>query len=813
MKKILTIIIILAISLSAQSQTLKAFVKAADDAMLTKDYYTAVERYKNALDIDPKRVDLQYKEAEAARLFSAYELAETYYKSVLESKDSATYPLARYHLGEIQILEGKYPEAKQNLLLFSSTSANSDPEVSSRVALGLKKIEFSTEQRTPVQENANLIKLDETVNSEWNEFAPSVINGKLYFTSMRFQAEMDKRDPPRRYGGVLEKEGEQIGKKVDIPGSGGTLHFAHAAINHKEDKIYFTICENLNDYDIRCDLYTSDFGPAGWGKPVKLEEPVNAPGFSTTQPSLSYNTTSNTERLFFVSNRPGGKGNKDIWYVDINSDGQMGSPVNLTALNTVEDEITPNYHSQSNTLYFSSDGYPGFGGYDVYSSKWTNNTWTSPVNMGSPVNTSRNDLYYWLNEREDTAYLASNREGSTFLVKEKNACCNDIYLTKYVIINLKAYTFESATKQALNGCTVKLYELTPQGKMFIAELTNPETNLSVFRLMPGHDYRVIASKSGFDPDSALITTKGITESKDIIQNLYLKPSKIELNVFTFDDATKLPLHNCKVQLYDITNNKNDLLFEKINPNANDFTFSLDPCKKYRLIVYHDGYITHMEEFETPCDGSAKSIRKDVYLKRMSLEDYLPLAVYFDNDVPDKRSIARRTKVDYLKTYDNYYPKKEHFIERYCFKVPSEARIETEKQVNTFFEENVKGGRDSLDQFTALLLEILKTGEKIKLEIRGYTSPLASSGYNLRLGSRRVSSMMNYFTKYNDGALNQYLKSGQLKLREVSYGESKAKRSISDSRKDLRKSIFSPEASRERRSEVVDITRTAPKKSK
>ncbi len=815
MKKLFTILLILGISIAVQAQTMKAFVKEADKAMLDKDYYTALEHYQSALDIQPENVELQYQVAQAARLFSAYQVAETNYKAVMTSKDSAKYPLSQYYLAQVQISEGKYADAKTNLTAFSTSGRSTDAAITAEVSNSLKDIEFSTQAAPPKQENCKLTKLDETVNSEWNDFAPSIINGKLYFTSLRFLADKDNRTPPKTYAGVLVKEGDQIAKRVNIPGAGGTLHFAHSAINHKKDKIYFTICEYQNSYDIRCDLYEADYSDTGFGNPRKLESPINADGFSTTQPALSYDEKTKTERLFFVSDRPGGKGNKDIWFVDINSNGQWGSPVNLVAINTVEDEITPFFHAGSNSLYFSSDGYTGFGGYDVFNSTFKNNVWSKPVNLGDPVNTSRNDLYYWINETEDTAYFASNRESSTYLVKEKNACCNDIFLAKYAIINLKAFTFESATKAALNGCKVRLYELTPEGRKLIAEITDPETNLSKFRLMPNKDYRVIADKAGFYPDSALVTTKGIEESRDLVQNLYLKPAKIDMDLYTFDDATKNPLSTCKVQLYDITNGKNDLLFEKLNPNENDFHFLLDPCKKYRVIVSHDGYTTYTEEFETPCDGSIRNIKKNVYLKKMSLEDYLPLAVYFENDAPDKRSTLRTTNKDYQFTYDKYFALKEAYTEGYCFSLKSGERVEAEKEIANFFETNVRKGKDSLDIFTALLLDVLKTGEKIVLKIEGYASPLASTTYNKNLSSRRIKSMINHFKKYDNGVFKSYIKSGALTLKEVPYGETRANKSVSDNRKDKRKSIYSPDASRERRSRIIDVTResteTKPKK--
>lgn len=802
----ITFALVLIFSVIGQSQTFKSFVKSAEKVMLDKDYYSALEYYQTAAAIKPNDTEIQYKVAESARLFHAYKLAEEQYKLIADGPDADKFPDARFWLGQMQIMQGKYDDAKTNINQYMA-KGNVDATMSDMAHNCLSVCDFATSGKVPMQENCNLTKLDETVNSQWNDFAPSVVDGKLIFTSVKFEVPADKRNPPRNYAGILERTGESLSKRISIPGADKALNFANATVSKDGAKVYFNICEYLNSSELRCDIYVSNYGDTAWTKPEKLPEPINASGFTTTQPSLAYDAASNTQRMYFVSDRTGGKGNKDIWYVDIDANNNFGTPVNLVGLNTKEDEITPFYQPESKTFYFASDGYPGLGGYDLFSSKSTNAGFTTPQNLGTPINSSKNDIYYWINATEDTAYFASNRDESSFIVREKNACCNDIYLAKYVIINLKALTFDFATRDSLNNCLVQLYELTPEGKVFVAEANNPNSNLSNFRLMPGKDYWVIATKSGFDPDSALVTTKGIGESQDIIQKLYLKSSKVNLQVFVFDDSTKDPLHNSRVELYDITAGKNDLLFAKDNPTSNDFIFTIAPCKKYRLIVYHDGYITHQEEFEIPCDGTIKNLRKDVYLRRLTLEDFLPLTVYFENDRPDYRSVSKSTRTDYTYNYEQYFPKREFYADRYLPRFKSGDRAEIEQKVFDFFDNKLKAGKDSLDLFSKILLELLQSGDKIQLEVQGYTSPLASTEYNKRLGSRRVSSMINYFYRYNSGVFKPYLKSGQLKLKQVSFGESRANKVVSDSSKDLSSSIYSPEASAERKSAIKSVKRS------
>ena len=805
MKKLLLLVLLVSMNICLFGQTQKAFIKAAEKAIEDKDYYSSLEYYQTALDFMPKNIELQYKVAESARLFNAYELAEQHYQMVLDGDSTNQYPLAAYRLGQMQLLLGKYEEASSNLSKSAARSNQTSPEVQASIEQAMNNCKYALGANVPIALNCDIIKLDETVNSPWNDFAPSIIGGTFNYTSMRFLAEKEKRDPPRVYAGILERKGDENVKRLAI-GTGKTLHYAHSAINQEGNVVYLTICENLNSTDIRCDLYKASYENGNIGTPQKLAEPINAPGFTTTQPSLSFDEKTKTERLYFVSDRTGGKGYKDIYYADIQGE-TIGAPVNLTAINTDNDEITPYFHAPSSTLYFSSDGYTGLGGYDVFTSKLKENNWTVPANVGKPVNSSRNDLYYWVSEREDTAFFASNRDQALFIAKEKNACCNDIFLAKYIIIKLNAFTFETATKAALNGCKIQLYELTPEGRVLVDEIADASTNMAVFKLLPDKDYEIVASKNSYDEDKAIITTKGISDSKDIIQNLYLRTSKIELDLFTFDDATKAALPNSMVQLFDISDGQAVLLSEKSNPTANDYKFTLDPCKTYRVVVSHDGYTTYTEEFKTPCDGSVKSIRKDVYLQKSIPEDYLPLAVYFDNDIPDKKSMARTTRVTYNQTYVNYLKREDYFESQYSKNLIKLAQPQALDAIHRFFEDKVKNGKRRLDEFSKILLELLQKGEVIELEIQGYCSPLASSSYNLRLGSRRVSSMMNHFRSYKDGALLPYIKSGQLKLREISFGKDRAPQGISSSRNDTRSSIFSPEASAERRSEVLNVNRT------
>ena len=108
-----------------------------------------------------------------------------------------------------------------------------------------------------------------------------------------------------------------------------------------------------------------------WGDAVRLPDIINDSLSTNTQPTVAYDIDIDKEVLYFVSDREGGKGKLDIWYSVMNGNG-YSEPVNLSDINTNEDDLSPYYHTPTKTLYFSTSGRLGMGGYDVFSAAKTN---------------------------------------------------------------------------------------------------------------------------------------------------------------------------------------------------------------------------------------------------------------------------------------------------------------------------------------------------------------------------------------------------------------------------------------------------------
>jgi outer membrane protein OmpA-like peptidoglycan-associated protein len=174
--------------------------------------------------------------------------------------------------------------------------------------------------------------------------------------------------------------------------------------------MFFTACGRNDSYG-GCDIYFSQKTASGWSKPVNIGAPVNTP-FWESQPCFS----ADGKTLYFVSNRSGGIGKKDIWkssVVGLKSDGTpiFGEVENLgNAVNTEEDEASPFLHPDNMTLYFSSEGWPGFGRMDIFVGKRNKETgrWQEPENIGYPINTSSDEIGLVVNTAGTRAYFSSD---------------------------------------------------------------------------------------------------------------------------------------------------------------------------------------------------------------------------------------------------------------------------------------------------------------------------------------------------------------------------------------------------------------------
>jgi hypothetical protein len=242
-------------------------------------------------------------------------------------------------------------------------------------------------------------------------------------------------------------------------------------------------------------------------------------------------------------------------------------------------------------------------------------------------------------------------------------------------------------------------------------------------------------------------------------NLWDKPKNVkELN--TQQDEMYLTFYN-KNEGY-LSSNRKGAKFENTAYCCNDiFSFKYVPSKE--------------ETITTPLD----------------IHNYLPLSLYFHNDEPDNFTMNSTTQKTYKDTYITYFKMKDEY-----------QRQNT--NLNDFFEKELQANFIRLNIIFDMLLISLVNGDKIKLQIKGYASPLHNQEYNQALSKRRISSAINYIQQYKNGVFSTYIQSKNLIIYELPFGESTSSEKVSDNPNDKKNSIYSIEAMYERKIEIVDV---------
>jgi hypothetical protein len=973
--------VILVCSGFAQAQSLKSWVNAADSAFAQRDYFPAIKYYEAALKYDSSRLDLQYKFAEANFLFQAYRQSAQAFQRIAESPAKEKYPQSLLRLAQSYHFLGNYPQAKHYYLRFLQEVPSADFPFVKTARKGLSDIAF-TEQKT----NTNSLianNMGAGINSPYSDFGALFHNDTLYFSSFRFVSKTDKHNPPRPYHKILQSVNGSIGQPladyINEPGK----HIAHTAFNHDHTILYYTICDYINQTDIQCHLYLRHRNGQGWGPAQKLN--LNIPGYTSTEPATGKNTLNGEEWLFFVSDRPGGNGGLDIWYAAIQPDGNCANPINLSALNTPGNDVTPFFHQTDQTLFFSSDDYPGYGGLDIFRVPFNNGQWETPENIGQPFNSSAHDVYFSMNASGTKAVLSSNRSGAYFLDEDLEMCCYDIWevpLSEPPFLPRLNLIVETATPdlKPLPGSRIELFELTPSGNTRLITSVQQDTLSRIsFQVNPGKKYLLTGTKNAFYPSSdtldlshyalaspgdsivktliftpatvpvAIITLDAITgqpisqaqvsiikihpdghstilenpepewekdyrytiqvsspgysiTSKEVDLRQAIGPQRIEirmmpadkvlevttlrkydksaitganislytigtdgqqvlidtksntkghttyfplasgktyginathpgfyqafanvdlsnptlsgdtirqvllldllLTVNTFDEEAKTKLTGVSIELRELSAQTTKTV---VNPDNNNFLFPVMPGKTYIITADKPGYTRFTDTINIPADTLQKEV--DIYLRLRDFQKFLPLALYFDNDYPDPKSNSSTTTLDYQQTFDRYYLRKQEFVQEFTRGEPlnNNDRFLIEEVFEKFFERDVRGGFRDLELFSAKLLEFLEEGNSIEIELRGYASPRGAPEYNLILSRRRANCVYNYFTRYQQGALLQYLNNGNLKIGKIGFGEQTPDPiRASDRFDDLKGSVFSQQASIARRVEIIDV---------
>jgi len=314
-------------------------------------------------------------------------------------------PLIDFRLGEAYYKLGMYSEAMSFYNQYKVLK-NIPEKRQYLLACKIASCEFAIQSiKNPVDFEPK--NMGDKINSENDEYWPTpTLDGKrLVFT--RLIKGMGTRPQEDFYMAEFDSVDWDVEPMagVNTPGNEGAQTLsADARI------MFFTACNRPDGFG-SCDIYFSRFENGRWSEPRNAGQPLNTSSWES-QPSFS----SDSRYLYFSSDRPGGKGEKDIWRIGFKGFDEAGNPVwmkpeNLTVINTSGNEISPFIHANNRNFYFASDTQIGMGGYDLFSAMIDDNgEITDMKNMGYPINTYRDDMGMTINSIGDTAYFSSARE-------------------------------------------------------------------------------------------------------------------------------------------------------------------------------------------------------------------------------------------------------------------------------------------------------------------------------------------------------------------------------------------------------------------
>ena len=447
-KILLLLLLFMPAKIKAQSSN--AFEKAGDKAFAKGDYYNAAFYFDQALEGSENNLVLTFKKAESQRLFNDYAHAAVTYSRVVTEDKKRMYPDAVFYLAEMKKYNGMYETAKVYYRLYATLHKDND-YFGKKALLEIGACDSALKLSTrPVK--ATVMNMGNNVNTIHSDFAGIMINNTdLYFSSNRFEA----KDPDQKGGTVfLSKilnakqkinrytEAEPITETINVDDK----NISNAAISPDKKIMIFCHCVSDSVSRVQCKLYESFYVDKQWSAGVLINVPhINDEGFTYTQPAVSTNGNAGYV-LYFASNTPGGFGKMDIYKSNISVNGIVEEPQNCgPVINTFGDDITPFYSKGEEALYFSTEGLPGIGGFDVFRSNNRTGNFENPLNIGVPLNTSYNDIYFTVNENDTTGVLTSNRKGAIHLTTE--TCCYDLF----------AYKMSKKEKKKVTGEVEKTY--------------------------------------------------------------------------------------------------------------------------------------------------------------------------------------------------------------------------------------------------------------------------------------------------------------------------------------------------------------------
>lgn len=600
---------------------------------------------------------------------------------------------AFYYLGVAYRYAYRFDDAITNFERYKTYIKSREVELKKEVDRQIAMCKNAKEIYAAPSGDVKINMLQDSVNSPYPDYSPviSADESTLIFTSRRPGGTGYDLTPTGDFYEdifICHKDSKghwttpkSIGSNINTPG-----HEAAIALSANGDQLLIYKDDNGDG-----NIYLSKLEGDTWSVPQKLGSDINSPFW---EPSACLSPDGNT--LYFVSDRPGGFGGRDIYRCVKLPNGEWSLASNLGPnINTEYDEDAPFMHPDGVTLVFSSDGNKTSGGFDIfYTTKEDDGTWSQVKNMGTPINTPDDDIFYVLSADGKRAYYSSGKPEGTgdkdiYLISLVNSVVDPITLLKGFI------TFDGGYKE---GKSIQITVVEEESGKIVHEIKpNSKTGKYIVALnggITGKKYIIKYEAADFKPITETIVIEPGSTYQEILKEVDLKPINFESKVpgtLSVSGTVKNTSNNIIAGV--TVNVKDNQTGESAGSFYTDKTtgkyyFVLQRGKNYNISYEATGYLFHSENINIPQQPEYTEIVKDVVLEPIKSGSKTILKnVFFDSN----KSILRK-----------------------------ESTVELEK-----------------------LYAFVNDNPTIKVEVSGHTDSKGNDAANLKLSKQRAEAVANY----------------------------------------------------------------------
>ncbi|MEQ8475782.1 OmpA family protein [Fulvivirga sp.] len=570
--------------LSTKSKKAAELYAEADNFRVRGQYTQAIDLLEQAIAKDKNFHEAYFRLGVIYKAKGEIDIAEKLLLKVIELNPGNNGP-SFFELGELYIKKNNYQESIDYINKYLAY----DPRNRQRVAEAekiLANAQFAIDNAEEMAE-FDPHPLSDTVNAFPMQYFPilSVDQNSLIFTrrlGTSMQHDEDLVVSTKDDEGVWQLP-VSISENINSEFNEGTC-----TLSADGRTLIFTSCYGRQGYG-SCDLYISEKTGDEWSVPKNLGPAINSSAWDS-QPSLS----ADGRRLFFISNRSGGVGSRDIWLAYKNENNEWEKPVNLgRGINTVNDEVSPFIHPNNKTLYYATNGLPGFGGFDIYYSNELDGKWEKPENLGPPINNGEDQVSLFITSDGNRGYY-SNEDNKS---KDRKGIIYEFDVPKSKRVEYRTSFVTGTVKDSITHLPLKakieLYDIELDRRVSLVN-SDSINGKYLMVLTEGSQYALYVERPGYlfqsntfnyqKGDSSMSIQKDFLLSpikegvKTVLNNIFFETDKYELT-----DKSKTELK--KVVDFMSDNPSIKIQIEGHTDNVGSDSYNNELSKRRSLSVY------------------------------------------------------------------------------------------------------------------------------------------------------------------------------------------------------------------------------------